>query len=127
MSKENILIFDKVKCNMVFEIQFYTFDNDEPFDEYVEVSCGEDIESLLNAYKNKKWNELFYKQSYRNTDIAYVEFKGIYFFAESIDGHKFRVGNENGMKQYANAVLNIEKLGEDNSLKLKQIRNILDK
>ena len=126
MSKENILIFDKVKCNMVFEIQFFSFGNDEILDEYVEISCGEDIENLFEAFKNKKWDELFYKQSYSNNDIAHVEFKGIQFFAENIDGHRFRVGNENGMRQYANAVLNIEKLGENNSLKLKQIRNILD-
>ncbi len=119
--KENSVKLNNVTAWIIFNV----FTMDDSFIEEIEVSCGEDIESLMKMYFNKNWNDLFEMKSYLR-DICDASFQGIQLKAsDEKEQHVCCIDLLNGAR-HSNVVIDMKTLGDVNADKIKRIREIIN-
>ncbi len=124
MSKENEIKFKEPKIYLEFCVYDYN-DNDQAV--FIEISCGEDMESYLQDYFKENWNDLFFNKVPNIDDIEYATLEGVRVIAKE-DNNELNAGiyKRTSALRVAKVKFDIDSLKDVNAQKLKEIREILD-
>lgn len=107
-----------IVAKLIFDV--YTFNGNEEIE--VEFGCGEDIESMMKAFFNRKWEEMFDDRHIDVRDICDVGLIGFRVFGKTEKGSfGYRMDNNQGASIY----LNLAEIADDNANKIQEIRKII--
>jgi hypothetical protein len=107
-----------IKAKLIFEV--YTFNGNDEIE--VEFGCGEDIESMMKAFFNRKWDEMFDEKQIDVREICDVGLIGFRVFGKTDKGSfGYRMDNT----QSASIYLNLEEIADENANKIQEIRKII--
>lgn len=128
MLKENQFQIDGNKHSKI-KMSFNVMTWEDSFEHDIEVGCGEDIEEVMKSYFEKDWGNLFEDSNGRSNswikEITDVSFEGIYIVAQEVGkGHVYTMIMNRSIR--STVTMDIDKLGDKNAEKIKQIRDILN-
>lgn len=116
MAVENVIELTDIRVHLIFTIH-----NEHSHNEVsLEVTCAEDIESLMILYFKEKWEELF-EDDYDRMEFEWASFNGISF--SNIDNNRIDMQIYGNYKR-GGCFLDIDALADKNAEKLKRIREI---
>ena len=123
MNRENVIKFSKPK----FYLEFTVYDENENDNSvWLEVSCGEDIESYMKDYFNENWDQLFFNKVPNTSDISYATIDGMGIDAKDGDCElQARVPSRGSFHNFARIKFDMKTLEEDNAQKINKIREII--
>lgn len=107
-----------IVAKLIFEI--YTFNGNEEVE--VEFGCGEDIESMMKALFERKWEEMFDDRHIDVREICDVGLIGFRVFGKT---EKCSFGYRMDNNQRGSIYLNLDEIEDDNANKIQEIRKII--
>ena len=106
-----------IVAKLIFDV--YTFDGNKEVE--VEFGCGEDIESMMKALFERKWEEMFDERDCNTRDICDVGLTGFRILGKTEKGS---FGYRMDKNQIGSIYLNLGEIADDNANKIQEIRKL---